>query len=321
MIAVSAANFQTSSSVLHVRTINNVSPQAQEDDIDCGPVIQAYVPKPSSAIVPSVIPSISREHSGGQISSKRISAGRRPTAPSVTSSEYVPADADSKAAEDESEEVIRQLSERLKALQQENDAIETQLSQEDKEHETFSRELEEQRNKLKQRVREKDEARGDLRKRVNTLENTNRTVQNERSKRERLLQQREVEKRKRQEDIARWTNQLASIEKDSTKIRDDNIKLKTDTETKLSEIRAKISREQSEMKSLDDEIKAKKSRIKQMEEERRRLEGDDGDDNHELDRLERERDRYWEIKLGNLRAQYSTLISAHIQVYPLRLPF
>ncbi|PGH06203.1 hypothetical protein AJ79_06591 [Helicocarpus griseus UAMH5409] len=313
--AVSAANFQTSSSLLHVRTKALPISEAQEDEVEGGPVIRAYIPRPPAPVASPSAPVMCREHSGGQAQGKRSAGGRKSLPSSSAGPENGTTTEDNQRAGsiDESDETLARLAERLKSLQQENETLEKQICMEEKEHETLLRELEEQRNELRQRVKEKDEASGDLRKHVNKLESINRTVQSEKSKRERLLQQKEAERQKRREDIIRWDEQLVAMQGKISRAKDEKAQIESEASKQVNEYRGKIAEEQAEMKTLDEDIKIKGSRIKDMEEERRRLEGDDTDDGRELDRLEKEKDHFWDVKLGNLRAQYASLISVHSQ--------
>ncbi|EEP82228.1 conserved hypothetical protein [Uncinocarpus reesii 1704] len=308
VIAISAANFQTSSAMLHVRT--SLDPSQNEPSDACGgPYIQAYAPRPSSLIAPSA-PIMSREHSSGPVQSKRTTSGRK--APVSTSAPEYTAIGDDSIVED-SEDTVEQLAERLKNLQQENDALAKQISQDKKEYESLLRELEEQRNELRQRVKEKDEASSDLRKHVNKLESVNRSVQSERSKREKLLQQKEAERKKRSDDMRRWSEGIIETKKLVERLQKEKAQTEDESEKRIADYRAKISDEHLGMKTLEEDIKMKGSRIKLLEEERRRLEGGDNEETKELDRLERERDRRWEVKMANLRAQYTSLINVHTQ--------
>ncbi|KAK2784923.1 hypothetical protein FQN53_008109 [Emmonsiellopsis sp. PD_33] len=306
--AVSAANFQTSSALLHVRTKTLSISDTQEDEIEGGPIIRAYIPRAPTPLVSPSAPVMCREHSGGQPQGKRTAGGRK-SFPSLEG----PEDRQRSGSIDESDENLARLAERLKGLQQENETLEKQLCAEEKEHDLMLRELEEQRNELKQRVKEKDEASGDLRKHVNKLESINRTVQSEKSKRERLLQQKEAERQKRKEDLVRWEGQLVGLHEKISRAKDEKAQIESEAAKQVNQYREKIADEQAEMKTLDEDIKIKGSRIKDMEEERRRLEGDDTDDGRELDRLEKEKEHFWEVKMGNLRAQYASLISVHNQ--------
>lgn len=312
--AVSGANFQTSSAVLHIRTTPSPFSENEDGDVCGDPIIRAYVPKPASLVSPSA-PVMAREHSGGNAQGKRASGGRK-SGPTSTAGQDQAAQAvveSRRASVDESDGSLEQLAERLKGLQQENESLDTQIRQEEKEHETTIKDLEEQRNDLKQRVKEKDEASGDLRKHVSKLESVNRTAQGDKNKRERQLQQREAERQKRKEDIDRWETKMREMQEEVAKINGEKTRVEEKATKRMDEYRGKISDEQTEMKNLDEDIQVKGSRLKQLEDERRRIQGGDNEEEKEFDRLERERDRLWEIKLTNLRAQYASLISVHAQ--------
>lgn len=193
------------------------------------------------------------------------------------------------------------------------DSLQDQLEREAKEHSILAAELEERRDELRKQVKEKDEISSDLKRQVNKLEAQNRTVQNEKSKHERILQQRDADRAKRREDVERWNSKLARMEEELQHLKEERERIENKTESRISELRKKITEEQAGMKSLDEEIKTKGGKIKKMEEERRRLEGDDSEENKEFDQLERERDSMWEKKLANLRSHYTSLIAVFTQ--------
>ncbi|KAI1989179.1 hypothetical protein LOZ53_003678 [Ophidiomyces ophidiicola] len=313
VIAISAANFQTSSAVLHVRT--NYDDSQGENGVCGGPYIQAYAPRPSILTSPSA-PVMTREHSSGPLQGKRSVAGRKgPLSASVTdyNTSHVTSDDGKGSSLEDSEETVERLAEQLKNMQQENDTLDRQICQEEKEYELSLGELEDRRDELRQRVKEKDEASGDLRKHINKLESLNRSAQSERSKREKQLQQKEAEKNKRADDIARWDAGVSEMRSAAERLQGEKAEIEKQSAKRLAEYRSKIRDEQTGMKALEEDIKVKGGRIKLLEEERRRLEGGDNEETKELDRLERERDCRWEIKMANLRAQYTSLINVHTQ--------
>lgn len=316
VFAVSAANFQTASSVLHVRTKPLPLSQAQQNGPVGTPTIRASVPKSAAAPAAPSAPVMSREHSGGQLQGKRSAGGRKlsPASTGADATHAQPDDPQKSQVNDDTDETLEQLAERLKTLQHENEAVDKQINDEEEEHNASLKELEKQRDELKQRVKEKDEASGDLKKHVNKLESVNRTVQSEKTKRERLLQQKEAERKKRRDDIVRWQEQIAQMSKDIARVREEKSRIEEEAAKRTSEIRSKIASEQAEMKSLDEEIQDKGGRIKKLEEERKKLQEGDGEDGKELDRIDTERARQWEIKLSNLHAQYAALVNLHAQV-------
>ncbi|GFF41809.1 hypothetical protein IFM61606_02591 [Aspergillus udagawae] len=315
VFSVSAANFQTPSAVIHVRTKPLPLSQSQQNAPVGSPTIRASIPRPTAGLVAPSAPLMARELSGGQLQGKRSSAGRKqsPAASGVDLPHGHPEEIQKHAAHNDSSETLERLADRLKTLQHENENVEKQAAEEEEEHIALLKELERQRDQLRKRVKEKDEASGDLKKHVNKLESVNRTVQNEKAKRERLLQQKETERKKRKEDIIRWREEMERMTAEVAQINDEKARMEEEGKTSADEVREKIAKEQAEMKVLDDEIQDKGGRVKKLEEERKRQQGGDSEDGKELDRIDNERARQWEVKLSNLNARYAALVNLHAQ--------
>lgn len=314
VFAVSAANFQTASAVLHVRTKPLPLSQTQQDASVEGPTIQAYVPRtPAAALAPPSAPVMAREPSAGPPQHKRSGQGRKSSPAAAAPDSSQSEDQQRTVSQDDTGETLEQLAERLKSLQQEHENVDRQIQEEEEEHMATLKELEKQRDELKQRVKEKDEASGDLKKHVNKLESVNRTVQSEKTKRERLLQQKEAERRKRREDIARWKEAVTQMSKDIGRIKEEKARVEDEAAKQASELRSKISAEQAEMKCIDEDIQEKGGRIKKLEDERQRLQGADSEEGKELDRIDTEKARQWEARLSSLHARYAALVNLHTQ--------
>lgn len=258
---------------------------------------------------------MSREHSAGQMSGKRPSAGRK-LSPATGSSDFAQGHSDDSqkgSTRNDRDGSLDQLADRLKSLQQENDNMEKQVTEEDEEHIALLKDLERQRDEMKKRVKEKDEVSGDLKKHVSKLESVNRTVQGEKTKRMRLLQQKEAEHKKRKNDMIRWQEKMERMEADAAAAKEEKARMEKDGEKRADDVRQKIAKEQGEMKTIDDEIQDKGGRIKKLEEERQGLQGGDSEDGKELDRIDNERARQWELKLNSLHSRYTTLVNIHTQ--------
>ncbi|KAJ5292042.1 Fibronectin type III [Penicillium angulare] len=315
VLSVSAANFQTPSAILHVRTKSLPLSRAQQDTPTNGPTIRASVPRSTAGLPTPSAPVMAREHSAGQLPSKRPAAGRK-LSPAAGMADFAQGNSEEShrgPSKNDRDGSLEELADRLKMLQQENENLEKQINEEDDEHAGLLKELEKQRDELKKRVKEKDEVSGDLKKHVSKLESVNRSVQGEKSKRMRLLQQKEAERKKRKNDIIRWQEKITRMTSDAAQAKEDKSRLKEEGETRAEEIRAKVAQEQSEMKTIDDEIQDKGGRIKKLEEERQGVSGGDTEDGNELDQIDNERARQWELKLGQLHARYATLVNLHAQ--------
>lgn len=223
-------------------------------------------------------------------------------------------------AHDDNDETLEQLADRLKALQHENENVDKQVTDEEEEHIALLKDLEKQRDEMKKRVREKDEASNDLRKHVYKLESVNRSVQSEKTKRERLLQQKEAERQKRKNDIVRWQEQIAKMVADAEHAKEEKARFEEQKRKRTEDVREKIAKEQAEMRGIDDDIQSKGGRVKKLEEERKGHQGGDSEDGKELDRIDNDRARQWEFKLGHLQARYAALVNIHAQVSDIVLP-
>ncbi|GAB1212378.1 hypothetical protein ATERTT37_001516 [Aspergillus terreus] len=314
--SVSAANFQTPSAVVHVRTKSLPLSQSQQNASNSNITIRASIPRSTAGLAAPSAPIMSREHSGGQLQSKRAPAGRKQS-PAASGAETLHGNVDDLqrvSGSDDRDESLEELAERLKLLQHENETMEKQAADEEEEHIALLKELEKQRDELKKRVKEKDEASGDLKKQVYKLESVNRSVQSEKAKRERLLQQKESERQKRKDDIVRWQEKVVRMATDATHAKEEKARVEEEGKKRANAVREKIAKEQAEMKVIDDEIQDKGGRVKKLEEERKNNQGPDGEDGKELDRIDNERARQWELKLSNLHTQYASLVSLHAQV-------
>ena len=201
--------------------------QAQQNGNVGAPIIRAFIPRSTVGLPTPSAPVMSREHSSGQLPGKRPSAGRKISPAAGIDVSHGHLDETQKSrAKSAKDETLEQLADRLKSLQQENENVEKQAAEEEDEHIALLKDLEKQRSELRKRVREKDEASGDLKKHVYKLESVNRTVQGEKSKRLRLLQQKEAERKKRKNDILRWQEKIARMENDATQAKEDKARMR-----------------------------------------------------------------------------------------------
>ncbi|KAL3471993.1 hypothetical protein BJX99DRAFT_236347 [Aspergillus californicus] len=315
VLSISAANFQTPSAVIHVRTKSLPASQTDQNAPSTGPTIRASIPRSTAGLSTPTAPMMAREHSGGPMQGKRSSVGRRqsPAAGTADLSHSHQENIQQNAAVYDQDGGISRLADRLKNLQHENESLEKQTGEEEEEHVALLKELEKQRDDMKKRVKEKDEASGDLKKHVNKLESVNRTVQSDKAKRERVLQQKEADRKKRKNDLIRWQEQVVQITADAEQARQEKAHLLDEGKIRADEVKEKIAKEQAEMRVIDDEIQDKGGRVNKLEEERQGYPEEDSEDGRELDRIDNERARQWELKLGNLQARYTGLVNLHTQ--------
>jgi hypothetical protein len=223
-------------------------------------------------------------------------------------------DESQRSSDEEIAGTLAQLSDRFQKVQQDNELVESQILEEEEEFETALRELECQRDDLKQKVKERDEQSSELRKQVHKLESESRAKQNERAKKERQLQQKENQNKRRRGEISTWEEQISTMKKEMSFVEKQQAAIEERTASEMRNLRKKIEDEQREVRLLEEENKEKALQIKTLEDERTRLnEEEETEESREADRLDRERDLFWQERQHNLVNTYSNICNAHNQ--------
>lgn len=311
IFTVSAAGFQTPSQPLYVRTLPCPKNNVENVPRDSLPTIRAFSTKVTAVVPPLSAPGMSRELSGGQLTGRRPTAGRKQSAAGLGTEQNYTTNAEESSrslSEDECETTFTQLQERFQKVQQDNEAAEAQILHEEKEFEAAMKQLETRRDELKQSLKERDEVSSDLKKQVHKLESANRTAQSERSKKEKLLHQRENQRKKRRDEAAKWEVQIATMTDEINGIETQKAALERRTASSVAELQQNVEDERKEIRSIEEDNNERIAQIKALEEERKRLnEDEETDESREADRLEREKDRQWQETLYNLNTTYATL--------------
>lgn len=265
-------------------------------------------------------PAMTRELSGGHSHLKRLGNVRRnsPASSGVDQSLPSPTRAgngnDSDDPQD-TEQTVRQLTETLEALRQENEQVEQQIVEEDAEYEASRATFMKERDHLKHALKEREEASSELRKQVAQLDRANRAAQSKKAAKEKVLQQKEGERRKMKHDILRWGREIADMGRDIQETEKEKLEIAEATDQKTIDIRRDIRDCQESMKMMEEEIRVKGVHIKGLEEERKKIGGaEDAEESRDSDRIERDYDLQWDMKLRGLQARYTTLWNTLQQV-------
>lgn len=330
VVATNGANFQAQGTLIRVRTGSetedtatstltsgnhagsNTGSSGNESAGICavGPHIE---PAPFT-------PPMTRELSGGHTHIKRSGNVRR-SSPATGGNDQGPSTPGrTGAVEDstdtqESEQTVRQLTETLEALRQENEELEKQIVEEDEEYEASRSAMVKERDHLKHALKEREEASSELRKQVASLDRANRAAQSKKAAKEKVLQQKEGERRKMKQDIVRWDKDIADMDRDIQEMEKEKLEITDVKEKKISEVRQDIRESQESMKVLEEEIREKGVQIKELEEERKNLfQSGDDDEGRESDRVDKEYDAQWDSRLRGLQVRYTSLWNTLQQV-------
>lgn len=207
----------------------------------------------------------------------------------------------------DSNDSIRQLTEKLNSLRQDLDDMERQIQDEDQDFVTQKAILIDKRDDKKAALKEKEDASRDLRKEVATLERQSASAQTRRAQQEKVLRQKETERKKLKDDVAKWTREAVELREAAERIAKERIEYEAVSEKRIQMIKEKHADELQSNKCLEDTIREKGIQIKALEEERHALEeGQEGGEAQDgMDNAEREEDNRWKMTLGLLQQQYA----------------
>lgn len=331
VIAVNVSNFQAASSVIRLKTLREdevASPSSTVDLVLDPPNDHARaVPHGSDARLdrpgirahgtvaehnsPSIAATMTKDRTSGVHHGRRMT-GIRKSSPggtaidSTSSAQNQPVQGPSNTEGSLSEQTVQQLTERHDIIRQEMREIRLLKAKEEQEFLDSKESLVRERDRLKQAVKEKEDASAELRKEVASLDRQNRAAQTNKASKERILQQKQNERKKIQQDIQRWDKEGSEYGKEIEKLKKRKMDIVGATEEKIKDIRGQIHEWQSSIKSMEEEIRERGTQIKELEEERQKIQLMEGDtDVLERERLERQTDVWWDIRLRELQSFYA----------------
>ena len=275
----------------------------QDQDFNPTPIIRPNKNLLDAIVPPTAAPAaMAREHSNSISRARRAEPGRRTSPASQTAEQARTA---REAAE--SMETIKQLTEKLDSLRRELEDMDRQIQDEDEEFHTQKVILIEKRDEKKAVLKEKEDASRDLRKEVATLERTNATAQARKTQQERTLRQKQAERQKAKDDVARWAQEAGELQATAASLQKQRSEHEDSSETRIKELKDKYAEEIQTNKSLEDVIREKGTQIKALEEERKRLEeGDEGGDSQDqTDNAEADEDRRWAETFNHWQKRYA----------------
>ncbi|KAI9682855.1 MAG: hypothetical protein M1829_006289 [Trizodia sp. TS-e1964] len=251
---------------------------------------------------------------GGNLTHRgRLSLGRRnsPAKDHVTGSDAPSTGASQSNAEQlDSEQTIRQLTETLESIQCETTDLQKTMAKEEEEFEASKTDLIKEREQIKQAIKEKDDASAEIRKENSLLERSNRVAQSKKAAKEKVLQQKEIERNKMLQELERWSKENAEIDAELKRMEKEKKRLSDSTEKKIAEVKVEMRRRQNSIKLIEEEIRTRGVQIKELEEARKKLKGGNDAEGNEHDRLERAKDLQWEQKEHMLQIRYTSAFSS-----------
>ena len=211
-------------------------------------------------------------------------------------------DSSDESGEDGSPEDIERLIGRLENLKTQKEETDQQIEEEDNEFGCQITELTRERDLLKQTYKEKEESSAELRRHGNQLDKLNRSAQSRRAAKEKQLQQKKAERRKIQDDTARWEKEIGDMQADMERMKSEGLQYEAAKGKYADEKRQSIQDEQGAIKFLEEEIHAKGVQIKALEQKREEWNTESQDGSNQAERL-LNNENAWELKFQAVQNQ------------------
>ena len=250
-----------------------------------------------------IAPSINRELSGNYHNKRTISARR--SSPSKSGNEIQTSHANQvgSADEDEVNDSLQGLSEKLELSRQEQQGIDRQIYEEESDAKKNIAELGAERDCLRHCLREKEEASSELRRHGNHLDKLNRMAQSKKAAKEKILLQKRSERQKMKDEINSWNQETIDLGRTVDKMFAEKTNLISMHEVELTDVQRRNTSDQSSIKSLEEDIHTKGIQIKEIEERRGKL----GPFSPQQDESTKENEKLWDAKSQAAQAQLATL--------------
>jgi hypothetical protein len=314
VIAVGPNNFQAGSSVLRLRTLGKNGrpkletcgstsslPKDDEDDNESNDDSQStHGIGVEIAALPETSQAMAREQSSGHNGQRRNTLGRKHS-PSTASADQA---ARELAVAGQPEESMHQLGEKFEEIRKEHEEITKQMARDAESFDAQMAELIRERDEKKVTLEEKEKASERLKKDATHHERQNRIAQNKKTQREKVLDEKQAQKTKRQDDMKRWKDEIEDmkLEREAWRTKKENLLMEKEETT--SKLREELCAHQQTTNRLEEEIHVKGLQIKELELERQKLPGaQDDEDSRELDEEGRLEHITWENTEKNLLEQ------------------
>ncbi|KAK4925904.1 hypothetical protein LTR49_007042 [Elasticomyces elasticus] len=287
-----------------------ILPDGHEDDgeppVETLPRVRVYRGLKDVAPVAVESTPMGREHSNSGLGHKRSITGRRPS-PAALGLEP------EESEPPEGQETIQQLTERLDSLRYDTEETDRLGKEEEEEETRLKEELTVERDGLRAEAAEKERATRNIKREMGQLERQNTAAQNERSKHERLLQQKKSEREKVKQDILRWGKEATELLEEADKIRAGKATHLQQIEKQKEKVRVKLADEAGKLKGLEDEVKETNAGIKRLERAVKNASPEGfnhaGDEPSLVQQMQQdaEEERQWAVHKAGLSQQYTAV--------------
>lgn len=292
VIAVGGNGFQAISQALRLRTFgrdgrpelgnSRLPPNFDPDDHqpssiqrengdENGPP-RSPIPGIESAPMPDVSLALAREPGAATIAPRRNTLGRK-ASPSVGSLDQKPARKDSTSADE-----IKELSDRFSSTKKELEDTVALIAKEEEDNKKLLDELEQEKQQKKAEQKKKEEQTEKLKREERMTERAMRSALQRKTQLEKEVKLKQADRSRYEENIAKMNKQVEDWQKETESFEQQKQGIEEDAHAKMEKLREAITQLQSENSQLETDLRTKREQVKQLEDERKKLPGGEGDD-------------------------------------------
>ena len=207
-----------------------------------------------------------KEHALSSQAAPKPLSGRRSHAQShIQAADVDHSNATSDSEEDDSPELVQSLTQRLEDLKRQKEDLQNQIEDDEADAKMGQIELQRERDQLKQELKEKEDYSNEMRKQGNLLEKTNRTAQNKKAAKERVLSQKRAERQNAVRDIERWAAESSDVQQHVETMEVEIKSMTAEYSQQMQELRQLLDVDQSAIRGIEEDIRIKGSQIKDLE--------------------------------------------------------
>jgi len=320
--AINSSNFSSTSIPLFIQTKPETSgdyfaaPTHHSDSSLDDPLTGVSV-RPYKALLDTLVSSSSaipmqREHSGSvSQQQKRNASARRQTQTALAAPDPL-----TEPFPDlpESEDTIKDLTDKLDKLRTETEQFDTQMSLDElkfrEDHDTLIKSLQE----VQQQLQDKNNATRKLNQHVATLVTEESMARKDKAAVDKLLEKATQERQRIDDDMTRWQTEASEIEERINRLSQEQETYEKDAKKKVAELKETFAGEKAKNDTMEEGIKSTIARIKELEEETKRLEEDENEVGNGAILSTTEEEETWRKRILDLQQRYANLAHQHHQI-------
>ncbi|KAK4181714.1 hypothetical protein QBC36DRAFT_40079 [Triangularia setosa] len=186
---------------------------------------------------------------------------------------------------------LPELTEKFESIRKETEEVLAQIAKEEAENRKVWEELEAEKKEKKKEQKKKEEQTEKLKRDVNSTDRSMRNAMQRKGQREKTLKEKQSERAKYHENIAKWERGVGEMRRDRESFDQQRKELEEARDQKTEAFQGDNGELQAECTRLEQELKERRDQVRELEEARKKLPG--GEDDSEWREKDAEMKREW----------------------------